>query len=80
MRDLEIRGAGNLLGSQQHGHIVGIGFAAYCEMLEQTINRLKNGKVAVLQIVDGPLAGLLARAVIVLDKDHKVIFSDMYNV
>ncbi len=46
MRDLEIRGAGNLLGSQQHGHIVGIGFAAYCEMLEQTINRLKNGKEA----------------------------------
>lgn len=43
MRDLEIRGAGNLLGSQQHGHITGIGFAAYCEMLEQTINRLKNG-------------------------------------
>ena len=46
MRDLEIRGAGNLLGSQQHGHIVGIGFAAYCEMLEQTIERLQSGKVA----------------------------------
>lgn len=46
MRDLEIRGAGNLLGSEQHGHITGIGFAAYCEMLEQTINRLKNGKTA----------------------------------
>lgn len=42
MRDLEIRGAGNLLGAQQHGHIVGIGFAAYCEMLEETINRLKD--------------------------------------
>lgn len=42
MRDLEIRGAGNLLGSQQHGHIAGIGFAAYCDMLEQTIRRLKN--------------------------------------
>ncbi len=42
MRDLEIRGAGNLLGPQQHGHIVGIGFAAYCEMLEETINRLKD--------------------------------------
>lgn len=41
MRDLEIRGAGNLLGPQQHGHIAGIGFAAYCEMLEETINRLK---------------------------------------
>lgn len=46
MRDLEIRGAGNLLGPQQHGHIAGIGFAAYCEMLEQTINRLKNGTEA----------------------------------
>ena len=44
MRDLEIRGAGNLLGAQQHGHITGIGFAAYCEMLEQTIRRLKDGK------------------------------------
>ena len=46
MRDLEIRGAGNLLGPQQHGHITGIGFAAYCEMLEKTIERLKNGKEA----------------------------------
>ncbi|MDY4920762.1 MAG: transcription-repair coupling factor [Phascolarctobacterium sp.] len=49
MRDLEIRGAGNLLGSQQHGHIVGIGFAAYCQMLEDTINRLKNGKVTAIE-------------------------------
>ncbi len=46
MRDLEIRGAGNLLGPQQHGHITGIGFAAYCEMLEKTIERLKNGTTA----------------------------------
>lgn len=44
MRDLEIRGAGNLLGPQQHGHIAGIGFAAYCELLEQTITRLKEGR------------------------------------
>ena len=43
MRDLEIRGAGNLLGPQQHGYIAGIGFAAYCDLLEQTIKRLQNG-------------------------------------
>lgn len=43
MRDLEIRGAGNLLGAQQHGHIAGIGFAAYCDMLERTIRKLKDG-------------------------------------
>lgn len=46
MRDLEIRGAGNLLGAQQHGHITGVGFATYCEMLEETITRLKSGKTA----------------------------------
>lgn len=46
MRDLEIRGAGNLLGAEQHGHIAGIGFAAYCEMLEETIKRLKDGKTS----------------------------------
>lgn len=44
MRDLEIRGAGNLLGPQQHGHIAGIGFAAYCALLESTILSLKNGQ------------------------------------
>jgi len=46
MRDLEIRGAGNILGAEQHGHIAGIGFATYCEMLEETIKRLKDGKTA----------------------------------
>ena len=45
MRDLEIRGAGNLLGPQQHGYIAGIGFAAYCDLLEQTIKRLQNGSL-----------------------------------
>ena len=33
MRDLEIRGAGNLLGREQHGNIASVGFAMYCHML-----------------------------------------------
>ncbi|MGY8695916.1 MAG: transcription-repair coupling factor, partial [Verrucomicrobiia bacterium] len=37
MRDLELRGAGNLLGSEQSGHIVGIGFELYCQLLKQSI-------------------------------------------
>lgn len=41
MRDLEIRGAGNLLGSAQHGNIAVVGFAAYCTMLEEAIERLR---------------------------------------
>jgi len=46
MRDLEIRGAGNLLGREQHGHIAGIGFAAYCKLLEDTINQLQGNAVS----------------------------------
>ncbi|PIP41867.1 transcription-repair coupling factor [Candidatus Desantisbacteria bacterium CG_4_9_14_3_um_filter_40_11] len=41
MRDLENRGAGNLLGSQQHGNVVAIGFEMYCHLLEETVNKLK---------------------------------------
>ncbi|MCP5553987.1 MAG: transcription-repair coupling factor [Verrucomicrobiales bacterium] len=41
MRDLEIRGAGNLLGTQQSGHIAAIGFDLYCQLLKQSVNRLK---------------------------------------
>ncbi len=44
MRDLEIRGAGNLLGSQQHGHIVSVGFEMYCRLLDEAVAELKGGK------------------------------------
>jgi len=49
MRDLELRGAGNLLGSEQSGHIVGIGFELYCQLLKQSIARLK-GEASALRI------------------------------
>lgn len=41
MRDLEIRGAGNLLGTQQSGHIAAIGFDLYCQLLKQSVAKLK---------------------------------------
>jgi transcription-repair coupling factor (superfamily II helicase) len=41
MRDLEIRGAGNILGTQQSGHIATVGYELYCELLEQAVRRLK---------------------------------------
>jgi transcription-repair coupling factor (superfamily II helicase) len=44
--DLELRGAGNLLGGQQHGHIEAIGFDLYCQLLERTIDELKTGESA----------------------------------
>lgn len=41
MRDLEIRGAGNLLGPEQHGFIASVGFELYCKLLEEAIKDLK---------------------------------------
>jgi transcription-repair coupling factor (superfamily II helicase) len=45
MRDLEIRGAGNLLGTAQSGHIVNIGFDLYCQLLQQAVAKLKGRPV-----------------------------------
>lgn len=45
MRDLEIRGTGDLLGPRQHGAIQTVGFELYCQMLEETVSRLR-GEVA----------------------------------
>ena len=42
MRDLEIRGAGNLLGSEQSGHIAAVGYEMYCLLLEQETKRLRH--------------------------------------
>lgn len=41
MRDLEIRGAGNMMGSSQHGHMAAIGYDLYCRMLEDTVKLIK---------------------------------------
>jgi transcription-repair coupling factor (superfamily II helicase) len=45
MRDLEIRGAGNILGPEQSGHIMAIGFELYCQLLKESVARLKGGRV-----------------------------------
>jgi transcription-repair coupling factor (superfamily II helicase) len=42
LRDLEIRGAGNILGAEQHGFMVAVGFDLYCRLLEQAVAELKN--------------------------------------
>src|SRR5438093_4619946 len=44
MRDLEIRGAGSILGTAQSGHIVAVGFDLYCQLLKQAVAQLKGDK------------------------------------
>lgn len=46
MRDLEIRGAGNLLGARQHGHMEAVGYDLYCKMLNEAVKDLKGERAA----------------------------------
>ncbi|HEV3028678.1 MAG TPA: transcription-repair coupling factor, partial [Planctomycetota bacterium] len=46
MRDLEIRGVGNLLGREQHGHIAAIGYDLYCRLLEKAVKKTRRQPVA----------------------------------
>lgn len=63
MRDLEIRGAGNILGTEQSGHINAVGYELYCEMLEKTIRKLKHlpPKITIEVNVDLPGDAYLPR-------------------
>lgn len=45
LRDLEIRGSGNILGPQQSGHVQGIGFTLFCKLMEESIRELKGEKI-----------------------------------
>jgi transcription-repair coupling factor (superfamily II helicase) len=63
MRDLEIRGAGNILGTQQSGHIAAVGYEMYCQLLENAVRQLKNQPVrAPLEVaIDLPWGAFLPR-------------------
>jgi transcription-repair coupling factor (superfamily II helicase) len=63
MRDLEIRGAGNILGTQQSGHIAAVGYELYCHLLENAVRGLKNMPVKThMEVtIDLPWVAMLPR-------------------
>jgi transcription-repair coupling factor (superfamily II helicase) len=63
MRDLEIRGAGNILGTEQSGHINAVGYELYCVLLEQAVRRLQHQppKVSVDVTLNLPGEGYIPR-------------------
>ncbi|MSR44078.1 MAG: transcription-repair coupling factor [Phycisphaerales bacterium] len=70
VRDLEIRGAGNLLGSEQSGHIAAVGYELYCKMLDQSVRDLRCEPqiVPIDTVIDIGLTGLLSKSYIPSDR------------
>lgn len=69
LRDLEIRGAGNLLGAEQSGHIATVGYEMYCQLLEQAVADLKNERpvVALNATIDIGITGSIPKGYIPSD-------------
>ncbi|QDT65589.1 transcription-repair coupling factor [Calycomorphotria hydatis] len=66
MRDLEIRGAGNILGNEQSGHISSVGYELYCQLLENAVRSLKNEppREPLLVNVDLPVSAFIPNSYI----------------
>lgn len=77
MRDLEIRGAGNILGTEQSGHISSVGYELYCQLLENAVRTLKNEPLREHPhvAVDLPVSAFLANSYVPSGR-HKI---EMYR-
>ena len=78
MKDLEIRGAGNLLGVEQSGHIAAVGFDLYCRLLADSIEELKGKKAGGVELgrVSFMVSAILLPAVSYIPEDY---ISDLNN-
>ncbi|GDX99748.1 transcription-repair-coupling factor [Phycisphaerae bacterium] len=77
MRDLEIRGAGNILGSEQSGHIAAVGYEMYCRLLEDAVHTLNNDpkpEPPSSTTVEIGIGGLIPKAYIPSDKRRLAVY------
>jgi transcription-repair coupling factor (superfamily II helicase) len=76
LRDLEIRGAGNILGSEQSGHINAVGYEMYCRMLSETVKRLKNEPIEkpASTLIDIGFSSYIPRSYIPSDRQRMDVY------
>lgn len=81
MRDLEIRGAGNILGAEQHGHIEKVGYSMYVKLLEESVRELKGEKIRSESEVEIKIdADTYIRDSYVSDRDKIRIYKEIAEV
>ncbi|HEX8342244.1 MAG TPA: transcription-repair coupling factor [Tepidisphaeraceae bacterium] len=76
MRDLELRGAGNILGAEQSGHIATVGYEMYCQLLEEAVHQLKHDKKIVRPEahVDIGVSAILPKTYIANDRQRMDVY------
>jgi transcription-repair coupling factor (superfamily II helicase) len=76
LRDLEIRGAGNILGPQQSGHIQMVGYQMYCELLAEAVRRLKNEPTEAIPaaVIDLGFATYIPKNYIPIDRHRMDVY------
>jgi transcription-repair coupling factor (superfamily II helicase) len=76
MRDLEIRGAGNILGAEQSGHIAAVGYELYCDLLASAVRRLKKDEPQAIRKanIDLALSGFVPARYIASDRQRLEIY------
>jgi transcription-repair coupling factor (superfamily II helicase) len=81
MRDLEIRGTGNILGAEQSGHIDAVGYEMYCQLLDQAVRRLKNEPAELYRPVNLELgiSATISRAYIRSDRQRMEVYKRLTN-
>ncbi|MFN3168450.1 MAG: transcription-repair coupling factor [Phycisphaeraceae bacterium] len=82
MRDLELRGAGNLLGAEQSGHIAAVGYEMYCLLLEHATKRLNNQPIVEVSKthLELPVTGALPKRYIKADKHRMEAYRRLTRV
>ena len=82
MRDLELRGAGNLLGAEQSGHIAAVGYEMYCLLLEHATKRLNNQPIIEVSKthLELPITGALPKRYIKADKHRMEAYRRLTRV
>ena len=76
LRDLEIRGAGNILGSEQSGHIQTVGYQMYCELLADAVRRLRNEPVEPIPtaVIDLGFATYIPKNYVPIDRHRMDVY------
>ena len=76
LRDLEIRGSGNILGPEQSGHIAAVGYEMYCQLLEEAVKRIKNEPIHKPKEVNVEIgvSGLLPKSYVDSEKQRMDVY------